>query len=80
MCAERTAIFNAVAHGARGFDAVAVAGPQGSVTMPCGACRQVLWEFNPEMHVVYEEDGAAKRIALAALLPRAFGADDLPAR
>lgn len=80
MCAERTAIFNAVASGARGFDAVAVAGPDGTVTLPCGACRQVLWEFGPEMQVVYAEDGAPQRIALAALLPHAFGPDDLTGR
>lgn len=80
MCAERTAIFNAVANGARGFDAVAVFGSKAEALLPCGACRQVLWEFNPAMQVVYEEDGALKRTALAALLPRAFGPNDLPER
>ena len=77
MCAERTAIFNAVASGARGFQAVAVSGPDGVVTMPCGACRQVLWEFGPEMQVVYGEEGRVKTLALAALLPHAFGPADL---
>jgi cytidine deaminase len=59
MCAERTAIFNAVANGGvRRFAAVAVAGPGGEKTLPCGACRQVLYEFAPGLRVVYEDGGA----------------------
>jgi cytidine deaminase len=73
MCAERTAIFHAVANGATTFRAVAVAGPDGVTTLPCGACRQVLWEFAPSLTVVYEDSGATKEIALAELLPEAFG-------
>jgi cytidine deaminase len=73
MCAERTAIFHAVANGAHAFRAVAVAGPDGLVTLPCGACRQVLWEFGPDMRVLYEDSGVVKDVALAELLPAAFG-------
>ncbi|HEY4442438.1 MAG TPA: cytidine deaminase [Candidatus Elarobacter sp.] len=80
MCAERTAVFNAVAQGARGFDVVAVSGPDGTTTLPCGACRQVLWEFGPGMAVVYADAGEPKRIALRDLLPHAFGPDDLSGR
>ena len=79
MCAERTAVFGAVASGARRFAAVAVSGPDGAVTMPCGACRQVLWEFGPEMRVLYAEGGEVRSVALAALLPHAFGPADLGA-
>lgn len=77
MCAERSAIFHAVASGARAFEAVAVAGPDGVRTLPCGACRQVLWEFAPGLRVVYDDDGRVNEIPLAALLPHAFGAEQL---
>ncbi len=74
MCAERTAVFNAVANGGvRRFDAVAVAGPDGVTTLPCGACRQVLFEFAPELRVVYDDGGVLKQTPIAALLPEAFG-------
>jgi cytidine deaminase len=79
MCAERTAIFNAVAHGATAFDAVAVTGPDGITTLPCGACRQVLWEFGPQMRVIYADGGELKVTPLADLLPAAFGPSDLQA-
>jgi cytidine deaminase len=78
MCAERTAIFNAVANGgARRFDAIAVAGPSGVTTLPCGACRQVLYEFAPGLRVVYDDGGELKETSLAALLPNAFGPEKL---
>jgi cytidine deaminase len=77
MCAERTAIFNAVANGAHAFAAVAVAGPDGMTTLPCGACRQVLWEFAPGLTVVYADDGALTQTPLAALLPKAFGPSEI---
>ena len=74
MCAERTAIFHAVATGGvRRFTAVAVAGPDGVTTLPCGACRQVLWEFAPELVVIYADGGTLKSVPLARLLPEAFG-------
>ena len=74
MCAERAAIFNAVANGGvRRFDALAVAGPEGTTTLPCGACRQVLWEFAPELQVIYADGGTLKTVPLARLLPEAFG-------
>src|ERR1700756_2574607 len=47
ICAERTAIVSAVAQGYRVFRAVAVAGPEGVTTSPCGACRQFIAEFDP---------------------------------
>jgi cytidine deaminase len=73
MCAERTAIFHAVTSGARDFDAVAVAGPDGVTTLPCGACRQVLWEFAPALRVIYDDGGVLTVTPLAELLPKAFG-------
>ncbi|HEX5261229.1 MAG TPA: cytidine deaminase [Gaiellales bacterium] len=70
-CAERTAMFTAVAAGERDFTAIAVHGDASSVP-PCGACRQVLAEFAPELVVVYRQDGAPVSAALAELLPARF--------
>jgi cytidine deaminase len=77
MCAERTAIFHAVAGGARSFTAIAVAGPDGVRTLPCGACRQVLSEFAPALRVIYDDGGSLREVPLSALLPDAFGPDQL---
>ena len=77
-CAERTAIFTAAAAGERQLRAVAVYTPTPLPTMPCGACRQVINEFGPRALVVSICD-SKQRIAstLDALLPGAFGPDDL---
>jgi cytidine deaminase len=71
ICAERNAVAHAVAEGARRFDAVAVVTENG--VTPCGACRQVLAEFGPEMTVVVS-DTAGNRIvySIGDLLPAAF--------
>ncbi len=71
ICAERNAVAHAVAEGARRFVAVAVVTENG--VTPCGACRQVLAEFGPEMTVVVS-DVAGNRIvySIADLLPAAF--------
>ena len=73
MCAERNAIFHAVASGARAFEAIAVAGPDGTTTLPCGACRQVLWEFAQQLRVIYADGGGIKMMSIQQLLPEAFG-------
>lgn len=52
LCAERAAVAAAVSAGFTEIDAVAVVGDSEAPTVPCGACRQVLAEFNPEMRVV----------------------------
>lgn len=80
ICAERTAIFRAVADGARSIAAIAVAGPDGVTTAPCGACRQVLAEFaGPDLPVAYVDGDGAIETTLGALLPAAFGAGTLDA-
>ena len=45
VCAERVAVFKAISEGARKFRRVAVAADTDALTPPCGACRQILWEF-----------------------------------
>jgi cytidine deaminase len=72
MCAERVALFTAVCAGQRAFEAIAIAGPDGVKTMPCGACRQVLSEFGLQMRVIYQESGQLKMTSLMQLLPEAF--------
>ena len=77
-CGERTAIFKAVSEGEREFDAVAIAS-NGSMPYPCGACRQVLNEFAPEMRVlVINGKGEVDKTTLRSLLPHGFGPKDLP--
>lgn len=74
-CAERNAIFAAVAEGERRFTAVAVVTAAATPTPPCGACRQVLMEFaaDGDMAVVMQTTGGARReTTLAALLPEGF--------
>jgi len=77
ICAERNAIAQAIAAGARDFTAVAVVSENG--VTPCGACRQVLVEFGPEMTVIVVDMRGRRRIyTLAELLLDAFGPKHLP--
>lgn len=78
ICAERNAIFRAVADGARRIDALLVYTPTAGPTPPCGACRQVLAEFGTDALVVCcSDDGGDRRYRLADLLPDAFGPHNL---
>lgn len=72
MCAERTALYKAVSEGARRFTKIAIAA-SGSAPYPCGACRQALFEFAPELEVLVTWDGNAVKTTLRALLPEGFG-------
>ncbi|MHB1340428.1 MAG: cytidine deaminase [Coriobacteriia bacterium] len=73
ICAERSAATAAVTAGYRDFDAIAVAGDSEAPTVPCGACRQFLAEFNPEMRVIMGgKSDAVEVTTLDALLPDAF--------
>lgn len=77
-CAERTAIFSAVAAGERQLKAVAVYTPTAIPTSPCGACRQVINEFGPHALVISLCDGSARiETTLDQLLPSAFGPANL---
>ena len=76
ICAERNAVFQAVARGERAIQAVAVVTENG--VTPCGACRQVLAEFNPQMTVIVADMAGVRRIySLPELLPEAFGPEQL---
>jgi cytidine deaminase len=73
ICAERAATFRAVAEGERDFVAIAVTGRAGLAAQPCGACRQVLHEFAPDLIVYFRgARGRVLRRTLRQLLPEAF--------
>ncbi len=78
ICAERNAIFQAVAKGGTRIDAVVVYTPTPEPTLPCGACRQVINEFGPEAQMLSICDGPnVLDSTMADLLPNAFGPANL---
>ncbi|MGA3040242.1 MAG: cytidine deaminase, partial [Bryobacteraceae bacterium] len=78
LCAERVAVFKAVSEGARQFRRVAVVADTDSLTPPCGACRQILWEFCGDAELVLANlHGKTETLRLKDLLPRPFDASFL---
>jgi len=78
VCAERVAIFKAVSEGARKFTRVVVVADTDTLTPPCGACRQILWEFCGDVELVLANlAGKSETLQLGALFPRAFDASFL---
>ena len=72
LCAERVAVFKAISEGARKFTRVAVAADTESLTPPCGACRQILWEFCGDVEIVLVNlAGKSETLRLGVLFPRA---------
>jgi cytidine deaminase len=73
ICAERVAMFKALSEGHRAFKRIAIVADTEAPTPPCGACRQILWEFGGDLEIVLanlsEEKGSHR---LAALLPLPF--------
>ena len=75
VCAERVAVFKAISEGARKFTRVAVAADTETLTPPCGACRQILWEFCGDIEVVLVNlAGRTESFRLKDLFPRPFDA------
>ncbi len=73
VCAERVAVFKAVSEGARKFKRVAIAADTERPTPPCGACRQILWEFCGDVEVILANPrGATETFRLKDLFPRPF--------
>jgi cytidine deaminase len=70
-CAERVAAFTAVAAGSASFESIAIHAGERPAP-PCGACRQVLAEFAPEMVVIYRRDDGLVAAVLSELLPERF--------
>lgn len=74
MCAERVAVFKAVSEGNVDIEQIALVASTGKPVYPCGACRQVLFEFNPNTKI-HLSDG--KMLVLLEILPFAFSGDAL---
>ncbi len=73
MCAERVAIYRAISAGCRNFKAMAIIGDTKKPCTPCGACRQVMVEFSPEMNVIMTNLNHEIKIMKAKeLLPNFF--------
>lgn len=73
VCAERVAVFKAISEGARGFRRVAVVADTETLTPPCGACRQILWEFCGDIEIVLANlSGKSEALRLGELFPRPF--------
>ena len=79
VCAERTALLKAVSEGCReGWTVRAVAGRGEDYCWPCGACRQMLYEFAPELRVLAARgDGEYQEASLSELLAHGFGPKSL---
>jgi cytidine deaminase len=78
ICAERVAVFKAMSAGVRQFRRIAVAADTETLTPPCGACRQILWEFCGDILVtLVNPRGASETLRMKDLFPRAFDASYL---
>jgi cytidine deaminase len=76
MCAERVAVFKAISEGEMEFEALAVVTSNGG--SPCGACRQVLREFAPNLPIyIADAEGNYRETSVAELLPDSFGPEFL---
>ncbi|HTR37692.1 MAG TPA: cytidine deaminase [Bryobacteraceae bacterium] len=75
ICAERVAVFKAISEGARKFRRIAVAADTDELTPPCGACRQILWEFLGDTELTLVNlHGKSETFRLKDLFPRPFDA------
>jgi cytidine deaminase len=73
VCAERVALLTALAAGEREFEAIAVFSQSEIPATPCGPCRQLLWEYCDDIHVVLSNlDGHTREFRMSELLPYAF--------
>ena len=75
VCAERVALFKALSEGHRKFRRIVVVAPPEAPTPPCGACRQLLWEFAGDVEVILANlKGETGRHRMGELLPQPFDA------
>ena len=73
ICAERVAIFKAISEGERGFNAISVVTDTDALTPPCGACRQLIWEFCGDVPVILANlKGKIEVIQMKELFPKPF--------
>ena len=75
LCAERVAMFKAISEGHRSFRRVAIVADTDNPTPPCGACRQILWEFGGDLEVILANlQRETGRFGMSTLLPVPFDA------
>jgi cytidine deaminase len=72
VCAERVAVFNAVSAGEKRFKTMAVFTETDKLPVPCGICRQVLWELAGDVELVVQGGGTSKNFQLSDLVPNPF--------
>ena len=74
ICAERNALFKAISEGKREFTRMLIVADTGELTPPCGACRQVLWDFAPRIEIIIANlHGKQMSFLMTDLLPHPFG-------
>jgi cytidine deaminase len=72
FCAERVALISALLSSEREFQAIAIVAEKGGLITPCGICRQLLFEFAPDILIIMEEEGHPRIMRLSELLPLPF--------
>ncbi len=73
VCAERSALFNAISNGEKKFTKIAIVTSSKQFKFPCGLCRQAMVEFNPELEVmIITSDKKTKTIKIKELIPFSF--------
>ena len=78
VCAERVALWKALSEGAREFRQIAIVTDDVAVTPPCGACRQLLWEYCGDIPVdLHSTRGLDQRYQMSELFPHPFDASNL---
>ena len=78
VCAERVALWKALSEGERSFTHIAIVTVSDTPASPCGACRQLLWEFCGDFEVILANlEGFRKTLKLSEIFPRPFGKADL---
>ena len=78
VCAERVAIFKAISEGEHKFDAIAVVTDTEALTPPCGACRQLIWEFCGDVPVIMSNlHGKIEKLKMSQLFPKPFDSSNL---
>jgi len=77
ICAERVALTKALSEGIEEFTAIAIVARDGAFTPPCGACRQLLFDYAPDIEVLLTDGKAFQKFKLKDLLPHAFDESNL---
>jgi cytidine deaminase len=77
VCAERVAIWKALSEGVRAFRQVVVVTEAPQITPPCGACRQIIWEYCGDIAVTCSNRTGSRTWRMSELLPEAFGVGNL---